>query len=738
MKKSDIKPVWTPKIAPVYLITASTLLAIAISIISLMNGCFIIFQNFFYIPIVIACIYYGKKGFFFSILISAIYFILISVFTQNPEIIYDALIRVCIFIFIAGVTTYLSIKQKCTEEELTNAEQKLDDIIEFLPDPIFLIDTDKRVIAWNRAMEKVAGIPKDDIVGKGDSAYSEAIYGNKKPVLIDAVISGDILDSRYKNLKKEGDTVSAEIHFDSENEKDITDFRVTASPFYDTNGKVIGAVEYIHDITELKRNETVLRENEAYLRTLIRTIPDLVWLKDEKGVFISCNKMFERFFGATEEEIKGKTDYDFLDHELADFFRENDRRAVEAGGPTTNEEWITFADDGHRACLETIKTPMYDSDGKLIGVLGIGRDITLRKEMEDALRESEAKLMILNKDLNTIFENAPAMIFYKDTKNKFIRVNPKVAEKFGLPVEDIVGRSGRDLFPHYKDAYYEDDLKIINSGEPEFGIIESFITAKGKKLWISMDKIPLKDQNGEVYGVLLFATDITEQKKNQDALKEVNRKLNLLSSITRHDILNQITVAAGYLDLIEMDQNIPKETKTEEYINKITNAVETIKRQITFTGYYKDLGEQSPQWFDVGEIIEKISTSSAFVSDIKSIKFTNNIENIEVFADPLFEKVIYNLTDNAIKHGETITEITFYSEQKPDELIIYCEDDGVGIPGDVKEKIFRREYFKNSGLGLFLSREILSITGLTITETGTPGEGARFEIHIPEGKFRAK
>ncbi|WP_245619413.1 HAMP domain-containing sensor histidine kinase [Methanogenium cariaci] len=108
-----------------------------------------------------------------------------------------------------------------------------------------------------------------------------------------------------------------------------------------------------------------------------------------------------------------------------------------------------------------------------------------------------------------------------------------------------------------------------------------------------------------------------------------------------------------------------------------------------------------------------------------------------MFADPLFEKVIYNLIDNAVKHGETITEISFYTEEKPDELIIFCEDDGgVGIPTDAKGKIFRREYFKNSGLGLFLSGEILTITGLTITETGTPGVGARFEIHVPEGMFR--
>lgn len=353
------------------------------------------------------------------------------------------------------------------------------------------------------------------------------------------------------------------------------------------------------DITERKQSEERLRESESRLHTLIQTIPDLVWLKDDHGIYQACNSMFERFFGAKECEIVGKTDYDFVDRGLADFFRKNDRRAAMAGKPTVNEEWITFAADGRRALLETIKTPLYGPEGDVAGVLGIGRDITDRKQYEEAIRGA-------------------------------------------------------------------------------------------------------------------------------------NRKLNLLSSITRHDILNQITGAAGYLEMIELDGEIPPGTKTEAYIKKISGAVETIERQITFTGYYKDLGEQAPDWFDVGRIIEEVGKTPSFTA----VRLQNDVEDIEVFADPLFEKVIYNLIDNAVKHGETITEISFHTEETPDELIIICEDDGVGVPAGAKEKIFRREYFKNSGLGLFLSGEILAITGLTITETGTPGAGARFEIHVPVGVFR--
>lgn len=135
-----------------------------------------------------------------------------------------------------------------------------------------------------------------------------------------------------------------------------------------------------------------LQESESHLRTLVQTIPDLIWLKDPDGVYLSCNPIFERFFGAKEKEIIGKTDYQFLNRELADFFRDHDRKAIAARKPTSNEEWVTFADDGHSALLETIKTPMFNESGQLIGVLGIGRDITERKKAEEEKIKLEGQL----------------------------------------------------------------------------------------------------------------------------------------------------------------------------------------------------------------------------------------------------------------------------------------------------------------------------------------------------------
>jgi PAS domain S-box-containing protein len=160
----------------------------------------------------------------------------------------------------------------------------------------------------------------------------------------------------------------------------------------DAEGRPIKFSGTVLDITAIKNAETALRDSEERLRTLINTIPDLIWLKDPNGVYLFCNRMFERLFGAKEADITGKTDYDFVEYRLADFFRENDLKAIKAGHPSINEEWLTFNEGGYHGYFETIKTPVSGSDGQLIGVLGISRDITVIIEAQESLRQLNAGL----------------------------------------------------------------------------------------------------------------------------------------------------------------------------------------------------------------------------------------------------------------------------------------------------------------------------------------------------------
>jgi signal transduction histidine kinase len=219
-------------------------------------------------------------------------------------------------------------------------------------------------------------------------------------------------------------------------------------------------------------------------------------------------------------------------------------------------------------------------------------------------------------------------------------------------------------------------------------------------------------------------------KKAQDAISLANKKLNLLNSITRHDINNQLTVQMGYLEILE---DTKLDSAQNEYFLQVHTAAKLISSMIQFTKEYEMVGVNVPVWQDCRTLVD----TAAKGAPLKQVMVKNDLPaGIEVFADPLIIKVFYNLMDNAVRYGEKITTIRFSVKDQGEEHILLCEDNGNGIPSGEKEKIFDRGFGKNTGMGLFLTREILSITGITITETGEPGKGARFEIAVPDGAWQ--
>jgi signal transduction histidine kinase len=216
----------------------------------------------------------------------------------------------------------------------------------------------------------------------------------------------------------------------------------------------------------------------------------------------------------------------------------------------------------------------------------------------------------------------------------------------------------------------------------------------------------------------------------EEAFRKANEKLNLLSSITRHDILNQLMTLRGFLELSQIKM---KNDDAGVYIQKAQDAAATIERHISFTKLYQDIGVKSPIWQNVRECLKKP------VTDLlpASVTCTIDLDAIEIYADPLFEKVLYTLIDNSLRYGEKVTGIRLscrvIDTGKP---ILQYEDNGVGIVPEDKEHIFERGFGKHTGFGLFLARQILAITGITIKETGETGKGARFEIVMPEGACR--
>ncbi|KEA62693.1 diguanylate cyclase [Marinobacterium lacunae] len=289
---------------------------------------------------------------------------------------------------------------------------------------------------------------------------------------------------------------------------------------------------------------------QTHLRTLIDTIPDLVWLKDADGLYLGCNRKFERLYGARESEILGRSDYDFVDTELADFFRRHDRAAMYADKPSINEEQVKYANDGHTEILETIKTPMKDESGRLIGILGVGRDITLRKQ-----RETDIKV------LTQALEQSPVSVILTDPERRVSFVNRAFEDTSGYPAHQVVGRTMEFIDPQSNAPEIVEQIRDhLAAGKAWQGEIKSR-RQNGELYWEYAYLSPVQTEEGEVSHLLVLKEDISLRKQQEqqlkhqahfDALTELpNRVLIMdrLQQLIRDAERNQEYVVVMFLDL---------------------------------------------------------------------------------------------------------------------------------------------------------------------------------------------
>ena len=290
-----------------------------------------------------------------------------------------------------------------------------------------------------------------------------------------------------------------------------------AQIFYDASGKPLRMLGTNIDITKEKKIEQALRESESRINTLVNSIPDLIWLKDAAGVYLFCNPMVERFYGAKEADIIGKTDYDFVDKEQADSFRENDRRAMLAGQPSANEEELTFANGNYYGQFETIKTPMLNEEGKLIGVLGIARDITERKLAERSLHESQKKYQSLVEDVGNKF-----VIYSHNLNGELLYVSDGVENVLGLSKELVIGQNWGAVINWLPGILEQAQDKVLQLVTGVMGFVQHempFTHPNGSIRTLHVSSHATRNQSGEVLSIDGIVEDITERKQAEKDLR---------------------------------------------------------------------------------------------------------------------------------------------------------------------------------------------------------------------------
>jgi PAS domain S-box-containing protein len=373
----------------------------------------------------------------------------------------------------------------------------------------------------------------------------------------------------------------------------------------------------------------------------------------------------------------------------------------------------------------------------------------------EGFREEERKY-------REIFENSQAGLFTFDlTTQRILEMNGRSAQMLGYERTELINEELNHIFPDSgeRDLFISRIRKDEEIGDIELvlrkrdGNVRQFLVSAslspGKSVICSAIDITerkmaerviqkarddlerkVKERSEELIRANEgLKAEILERRRFEATLQIANRKLSTLSSVTQHDILNQVTAIVMYVSLAE---EMVKDPALLSYLRKIEQTTQMIQKQIRFARDYEELGVSSPRW----QSIDATITKAVATLNLGTVHLEKDVDELEIYADMLLEKVFYNIVDNALSHGQKVTKIQFFTRETGDGLSIFCQDNGVGIPETMKEGIFRREYYRNTGYGLFLAAEILSITGLTISETGEPDSGARFEIRIPKGMYR--
>ena len=464
------------------------------------------------------------------------------------------------------------------------------------------------------------------------------------------------------------------------------------------------------------------------LMEITNFLPEPTFAIDARGMVIIWNTAMEKLTGISPGQIVGRGDFEhsFLmtgeripglldlvfasDEELESYHYsvlQRSHKSIRAtvSLPSLNKRPVT---------LEAIASPLYDQKGQYAGAIESLCAIT-------EIREKEEKF-------HRLFDTADHGIFIleSDTK-KIIDANSFIVNFTGYSHEHLIGRNLEET------GFFRE---TPNAGQ--------FFAELERSGYVRYNDIPLETKDGriidvefvcEVYSlndekvIQCSVYDISGRKQVDNARILARKNLKMFSGMTRHDILNQLMVVSGSLELASYGLQEPE---LLQHLNRAQTAAKNIQRQITFSREYENLGAEAPAWQRVSEVIHR----AFFELHADAITVDIPQDTIDIYADPLFEKVFFHLFNYVLKYGEKVTRIEVSYQYTTTGLILAITDNGIGISPEDKPHLFVRSSVNEKALGLFLAQKILEITGLTISESGEYKKGTRFEIIIPMEGFR--
>jgi len=591
-------------------------------------------------------------------------------------------------------------ERKKAEEHTRKTAEEFYRIFQTISDLVFIIDSDNKIVRVNKKICDVLKKKSEELVGK--HCY-EVMHGTDEPWP----------DCPHLRALKAKRTVSGEV----DDPHLGIPLSVTVSPILDEKGEFVQCLHTAKDITERKRNEKTILENQKKFEALFHGNPEATVFVDVGMHIMDVNDRFTGLFGYSLDEIKGKHINDVVvPRNLLEEGRMLDTQATDG---YVYHNTVRKAKNGSLIPVSISAAPLSIQD-QLTGYVWLYKDISRQKAAEGSLKESEERFKAL-------FAGCPEAVVYLASDFRILDVNPRFEELFGNSLSEIKGKCIDDVIVPENMI---DEAKMLDKKAVEGYVYHDTLRMKkdGSIIHVSISAAPILILD-KLVGYIGVYKDISDLKKTERNLAIMNEKLRVVGGLTRHDVRNKLSGITGNAYLLK--KQLAGDQNALDKLRDMETAVEQTGRILDFAKTYEMLGVEELVYIDV----EKTVTQAiSLFSDLKDVKVTNDCHGLLVLADSLLRQLFYNLIDNSLKYGQKITTIRV-SFEKTDQLQLklFYNDDGVGIPASTKPQLFKEGYTTggSTGYGLYLIKKMIEVYGWNIMETGELGKGVRFVLTIP-------
>jgi PAS domain S-box-containing protein len=646
-------------------------------------------------------------------------------------------------------------EMKQTVEALRESQALSHSLLEQLPMGIFRKDREGRFVLVNSEFCRIKGMKAEEFLGKTPlevAAIEAAKPGATGPANTYAAVGVE----HHERIMQTGKPIEMdEEYVKADGTKQF--LHVVKLPMLDSDGKIIGTQGIQFDITERKQAEESLARERLLLRTLIDNLPDCIYAKDTAGRKTMANPAdLKNLRCKFESEAIGKSDFDLFPPDIAEKFWADDQLVLK-GQPVLNREEFLFDEQSRKHWLMTSKLPLRDQNGKIIGLVGIGRDITKDKVAEEALARERSLL-------RTLIDNLPDCIYAKDAAGRKILANPADLKNLHCDSEaEAIGKTDFDLFPQeLAEKFWAADQKVIQ-GEPVINREEYVLNDKGEKHWLLTSKLPLRDQGGKIVGLVGIGRDITERKQAEDDLRSSeeklrqftvqlersNRELQDFAYVASHDLQEPLRKIVVFGERLREKNSEALGPEALDYLDRMQKAAARMQILINDLLTFSRVTTKAQPFTSVN----LAEVASGVLEDLEGrIELVKG--RVELGALPVIDaeslqmrQLLQNLIGNALKfrRPEEPPVVKVEAQIIPDSLTpakklcrLTVSDNCIGFDEKYLDRIFNvfqrlhtRNEYEGTGMGLAIVRKIALYHGGDITAKSKPGQGSTFILTIP-------